>query len=160
MFAHRALQVVLAGLVTVALLGCNEPTKRRGSVDDERWLEARLIAPCCWMQTLDVHESPVAQELRSEIHARLSAGEAPLAIEDDIVARYGESIRALPKGKDPRTLILVFVAALVLAVGVGLARLARGWTLAAAPVVQARGTATARDALDDQLDEELRDLDG
>jgi cytochrome c-type biogenesis protein CcmH len=144
--------------LALAFTACGDPTSPRGSVADERELEARLLAPCCWIQTLDVHESPIAHELRSEIHARLTAGEPPAAIEDDIVARYGEPIRALPKGKDPRNLILVFVACVVLAAGIGLARLARRWTLAA-PVAVRDGSGGARDALDDRLDAELRDLD-
>src|SRR5690606_36137581 len=56
-----------------------------GSVvnDDEfvpgaKRLEGRLLAPCCWdssKQTLDVHDSPVAHELKREIRRRLKAGE-------------------------------------------------------------------------------------
>ena len=30
-------------------------------------LERRLFAPCCWSQTLDVHESELASSLRREI---------------------------------------------------------------------------------------------
>src|SRR5262245_9645491 len=44
-------------------------------------LEGRLLAPCCWIQTLDVHGSEVAVGLRTEIRHRLRAGESAGAIE-------------------------------------------------------------------------------
>jgi cytochrome c-type biogenesis protein CcmH len=77
-------------------------------------LETRLFAPCCYVQTLDVHESELADKLRHEIEQRIVAAEAPQHIEDDLVARYGERIRAVPRDADPRGQI-------PLAVGLGLA---------------------------------------
>ena len=53
-------------------------------------LEGRLLAPCCWAQTLDIHGS------EREIRTRLKARESPEAIERNLVARYGERIRAVP----------------------------------------------------------------
>jgi cytochrome c-type biogenesis protein CcmH len=72
-------------------------------------LEGRLIAPCCYVQTLDIHESEVASALRAEIRSRLARGEAAQAIEDDLVLRYGEPIRAVPRGRDPRRSIPLIV---------------------------------------------------
>ena len=62
-------------------------------------LEGRLLAPCCWdasRQTIDVHGSPIANELRREIRHRLKAGENPEAIEADLVRRYTTKILAVP----------------------------------------------------------------
>jgi cytochrome c-type biogenesis protein CcmH len=59
-------------------------------------LEGRLLAPCCWAQTLDIHGSEIANELRREIRTRLKAGESPEAVEQNLVSRYGERIRAVP----------------------------------------------------------------
>lgn len=59
-------------------------------------LEGRLLAPCCWAQTLDIHGSEIANGLRREIRTRLKAGERPEAIEQSLVTRYGERIRAVP----------------------------------------------------------------
>ena len=56
----------------------------------------RLRAPCCWQQTLDVHASPIAAELRAEIRTRVAAGEDVPTIEADLVQRYGERVRAVP----------------------------------------------------------------
>ena len=59
-------------------------------------LEGRLLAPCCWAQTLDIHGSEIATALRREIRVRLKAGESADKIEASLVARYGERIRAVP----------------------------------------------------------------
>ena len=57
-------------------------------------LERRLLAPCCWRETLDIHTSPTATELRHEIRNRLQAGESAIAIEKSLVDRYGPKLRA------------------------------------------------------------------
>jgi cytochrome c-type biogenesis protein CcmH/NrfF len=72
----------------------------------------RLLAPCCWREPLRAHPSELAEQLRSEIRRRLADGEAVGRIEADFVSRYGERIRALPEGSDPRWMILFASAAL------------------------------------------------
>jgi cytochrome c-type biogenesis protein CcmH len=104
-FACAALLAIFIGLVPA----CS--TEAPGAA--QRALERRLLSPCCWRQTLEDHDGPVAEALRAEISRRLAAGEVPAAIEADLVARHGERIRALPRDGDPRWLIgAVLVAAL------------------------------------------------
>lgn len=86
---------------------------------DEAILEGRLMAPCCNVQTLDVHASPLADELRAEIHRRLQAGESASAVEAALIARYGDSIRAAPPGRDSRTDFAVVISAGAVAFAVG-----------------------------------------
>ena len=52
-------------------------------------LEGRIMAPCCWNQTIDIHGSEPAYELRREIRKRLKAGESADAIEASFVQRCG-----------------------------------------------------------------------
>lgn len=59
-----------------------------------RELERRLLAPCCWRETLDVHTSPLTTQLRAEIRTRMAAGEGAEQIERDLIARYGPRLRA------------------------------------------------------------------
>jgi len=66
------------------------------SVPGAERLEGRLLAPCCWAQTLDIHGSEISTELRREIRTRLKTGESPESIEQSLVARYGERMRAVP----------------------------------------------------------------
>lgn len=144
-----------------------------------RELEGRLLAPCCWIQTLDVHESELATSLRGEIHDRLDRGESALAIEDDLAARYGERIRAVPKGKETRHAIPAVAGIALLGAAIGLAVMVRRW-LANDRRAGARAAAaseshdprvgsetpsgagrrdSARDAYDRRIDDELAGLD-
>lgn len=129
------------------------------AVPGARALENRLIAPCCWNQTLDIHESEVATALRAEIERRLLSGEAAAAIEDDIVARYGERIRAMPKGREPLHQLAAVLAAMTALAAGGLFFVVRGWR-ARVPAAQPQPPSCEReDALDDydaRLDAELR----
>jgi cytochrome c-type biogenesis protein CcmH len=123
-------------------------------------LEGKILAPCCWNQTIDIHGSPVANELRREIRSRLRAGETPDAIQASIVDRYGPKILAMPADSP---LAGIAVGLLVAIGGVGAAAFAmlKRWRKA--------GTPTKRDkkktdepsdtGLDARLDAELRALD-
>ena len=137
----------------LALVAFLPSVARADERDQERVLEGRLLAPCCWMQTLDVHESPLASELRREVHARLHAGEGVRVVEADLVARYGERIRAVPADSDPRRGIGLASAALVAGSGgfllwLFVRRVRRGRSATPRLV-------TTRDDYDRRLDEEL-----
>ncbi len=132
----------------------------------EAALLGRLVAPCCWTQTLDVHGGAAPDGFRAEIHARLLAGETPKSIEDDFVSRYGKAVLAEPKDSP-----LPFVT-----LGLGVAAVARGGAArgGAAMVGPARehggggelhpalpaAPIQGKDAWDERLDDELRALDG
>lgn len=85
--------ILLCGL----LVDCSGPDVRTPSTNSEQSaheLERRLMAPCCWRETLDVHSSPVASQLRTEIRDRFAKGDSPQGIENDLAARFGPRIRA------------------------------------------------------------------
>lgn len=120
-------------------------------------LEQRLLAPCCWTQTLDVHESPLVTEMRVEIRNRLAAGETPLSIEDNFAEQYGQRVRAMPRGQTPMLTYVQWVgAALVVALGL-LFVLARSWMKRAhRHTITVNAPLSAQDAaLDEQLDQAL-----
>jgi cytochrome c-type biogenesis protein CcmH len=124
-------------------------------------LEGRLIAPCCWTQTLDIHDSPIADELRSEIRRRLSAGERAAVIEDDFALRYGEKIRAVPRGSDPRTAIPYILAFGMLATALmllwaGLRWVKRNGEPADSVALRSSPSDSTDSKYDDQLDAELK----
>lgn len=123
-------------------------------------LEGRIIAPCCWNQTIDIHGSELSTQLRVEIRKRLQAGETPEAIEASLVQRYGEKVIAVPKGSR------LGVTGVLLAVAMGAAgvfafSLLRRWRDRVAPPPPARDSdeAGATPALDRRLDAELAALD-
>jgi len=120
----------------------------------------RLIAPCCWNQTLDIHDSEIATQLRVEIAERLKHGETSLVIEDDMARRFGERIRAVPRASDPRqSMALMVVSVMVLAL-LGLFALALRWTRRRAQLADPHGEEAALAAeliaeYDARLDSEL-----
>jgi len=76
-----------------------------------RRIEERFIAPCCWSETVAVHRSETAAQMRAEIERLVEEGRT----EDEIVARYvseyGERILLVPRGgKSAWLTVLPFVA--------------------------------------------------
>jgi cytochrome c-type biogenesis protein CcmH len=144
--------MIVAWLASAA--ACRAPDDPASRVSD---LERRILAPCCRRQTLEDHESEVARQLRAEIRWRTVAGESSRAIEDDLVRRYGEDIRAMPRGTDPRALLGVGLGSIVGLGALVILRLARRPRSedAADPAV----LGPEDFAYGDRLDDELRDLD-
>jgi cytochrome c-type biogenesis protein CcmH/NrfF len=64
-----------------------------------RNIEARLMAPCCYTQTIDVHESDIAQQMRSEVTEMVMEGKSEPEIITYYKTEYGESILAVPDGR-------------------------------------------------------------
>jgi cytochrome c-type biogenesis protein CcmH len=128
-------------------------------------LEGRIIAPCCWTQTIDIHGSDIATELRHEIRRRLKAGESAQSIQADLVNRYGERILAVPPGNPLKDVgIWLSIAFGIAGVGAGLMVFAWRRRAEAAKVRSAskkggdKGDKPRRDRLDDQIDAELDNL--
>lgn len=118
-------------------------------------LEERLLAPCCWNQTLDIHASPLASSIRSEIRRRLEAGESVAQVEADLVARHGERIRAVPHAgfMRPVGIGLLALAGLAFVAVVAFGRRRARVPTAAPPPTLAPSERQA-------LDQALLDLDG
>jgi cytochrome c-type biogenesis protein CcmH len=125
-------------------------------------LEGRLLSPCCWdangRQTLDVHKSPVANELRREIRRRLKAGETPEAVEGDLVRRYTTKILVAPPDSPIAHLGTLLSFGLVGAGGLAAVLVAR-WRRRSHEPKKDEKSATSRDEWDQRLDDELRETD-
>lgn len=155
----RILLAVLVGLALVAVVGSAsaEPASAK-------YVEGRLLAPCCYQQTLDIHESELASALRVEVDGRVARGESAAAIEEDMVARYGERVRAVPKGAEPRGAITIVGGFVVLTSFLGMLGLVRRWSRRASkespePARSRASSRTADVALDQRIDADLRALD-
>jgi cytochrome c-type biogenesis protein CcmH len=133
-------------------------------------LEGRLLAPCCWdssRQTLDIHGSPIANELRTEIRSRLKAGDTPDAIEADLVRRYTTKILAAPTDDRIPRMGFLLVVALGGAFVFAATRVAK-WRRQTEPAASAGAAQPASgggakpgapDEWDAQIDSELEDRD-
>ena len=125
----------------------------------EKAVFQRLFSPCCYRETLDVHVSPISEELRMEIRDRLKRGEAADSIVDDMVRRYGDEVLVRPPGR--ALTWLMFCGSGLLAgglVGFALWRSRR----AAGPATASRGRPALDDderRLSDALEDELAALD-
>jgi cytochrome c-type biogenesis protein CcmH len=125
-------------------------------------LEGRILAPCCWNQTIDIHGSEPATELRREIRKRLKAGESAEAIEASFVKRYGTKILAVPDSSPLGSLATLLSLAFG---GAGVAgyfmlrRWSRAGKLTDAKKAEKSAAAPAKpDALDERLDRELSEI--
>ena len=131
----------------------------QGFVPGAERLEGRILAPCCWNQTLDIHGSEISNQLKREIRQRLRHGDTPDVIEADLVSRYGEKILAVPKASPLKSLAVVLSAGMGLA-GAGAVMMLVRWRRrarnSAGPNPTPPPSSTAkRDELDDRLDQEL-----
>ena len=61
-------------------------------------IQDRFLAPCCWQQSVAVHDSDIAKQMRAEIATMVAAGRNEEQIVDVYVARYGERILREPRG--------------------------------------------------------------
>ncbi|MBK7582745.1 MAG: cytochrome c-type biogenesis protein CcmH [Myxococcales bacterium] len=128
-------------------------------------LEGRILGPCCWTQTLDIHGSPISNDLRRELRRRLLAGESADAIQADFVRRYGERILAVPPG-NPLKDVGVLLSLAFGAAGIGAGAMLLRWRRRAQADQANRLDEDAgagkkprkRDAYDDQIDSELEKL--
>lgn len=160
LFMAVAVLLGLAGPAVAAAPGKGQAAARTQadapSSAEATWLQGRLVAPCCWNQTLDIHDSELARDLRLEVRVRLAAGEAAGAIEDDFAARFGDRVRAVPRGKDPRTMVPIAVGIGLLLSAAGIVMLLRRWLATGEQeLAQLAPAPTGRDAYDDKLDEAL-----
>jgi cytochrome c-type biogenesis protein CcmH len=90
-------------LTATLLLALLVPFGAWASADDDpavealaKKLESELVAPCCWSQTVAQHHSPEAQQIKSELRARLKQGEDPATILQAYVAEHGTRILSKP----------------------------------------------------------------
>jgi len=64
-----------------------------------RALQEKLIAPCCWSESVAMHRSEVAAEMRAEIARMVQEGRSDREILDFYKAKYGARILMEPEGQ-------------------------------------------------------------
>jgi cytochrome c-type biogenesis protein CcmH len=88
--------IILALLIGVHAAMAAEPASPAALEEQARALERQLMAPCCFSQTVDQHESEVSREMRAEMRGWLAEGASEEQILDRFVERYGTRILAVP----------------------------------------------------------------
>jgi cytochrome c-type biogenesis protein CcmH len=82
---------------------------------------SRVLAPCCWSQPVQIHQSEAAEKVRAEVVAFIRQGDGEEKIFDRLAAEYGERILGEPRGAKgtvafvtPLLILLVGLAGLAL----------------------------------------------
>lgn len=104
----RVRSVSLAGAISrraTLQLGCIAALARfkvhAGPVNRDARLKAlfrAFMAPCCWRESLLVHQSPKAEELRQEIRKQVVEGKTDNEIKRYLIGQYSRRILSLPEG--------------------------------------------------------------
>lgn len=90
-----------------------------------RAISAGLRCLVCQNQSIDDSDAPLARDLRLIVRERLSVGDGDAAVEDYVVARYGEFVLLRPVFARHTLLLWLTPLLAVLLGGFGLWRLAR-----------------------------------
>ena len=142
------------------------PSASTGSSDDLRVfvpgaaaLEGRILAPCCWNQTVDIHGSELSNQIRREIRSRLRAGESADTITASFVSRYGDKILAMPADSSLPSIALTTLIVIGVAGVAGVFMLKRWRAASVTTKSKTKRDEASNDRLDARLDAELRALD-
>ena len=127
--SSRFVQVPLLVLLPLALL---VPAETEQPPVRVARLEHAVLAPCCYTESVAIHQSEVALKMRLEIAKWVAAGKSDQEIIDTYVGLYGAQVlvdpRTMPRGWTP------FFPWLVLILGVFLvAWLLKRWRAAPSP---------------------------
>jgi cytochrome c-type biogenesis protein CcmH len=80
-----------------------------------RKVEKRLLAPCCYAQSIAEHGSDIAAQMRNEVAEMVADGKSEEEIVDHYRNIYGDRILIVPDGLTGRILFTLPVATSVLA---------------------------------------------
>jgi cytochrome c-type biogenesis protein CcmH/NrfF len=136
-------------------------------------IERMVIAPCCWMQPVSDHQSSASDEVKQQIRAWLAARMTRQQILDAFVERYGARILAEPPNRGFSRFLYVTPVAVFGLSAVGLVVLVKHMVGRRRPATPdagepnapsrldaaQRAVADSDAALEERLDDELRELD-
>ncbi len=88
-----------------------------GNREQFRVLTEELRCPKCQNQNLSDSNSPIASDMRREIHRMVEDGQSNQQVVDFMVARYGDFVRYRPK-RDSSTALLWYGPIALLAFGI------------------------------------------
>lgn len=83
-----------------------------------RHLEESMLAPCCWAETVSVHRSEIAAQMRAEIQKFVAQGKTDREILDHYKGIHGARILIEPEGA--LRVWVHFIPAVAIAAGLGL----------------------------------------
>ncbi len=108
-------------MVLAAVLGFAQTSSR------ERALQLKLVAACCWNESIAFHQSETAAAMRAELRTMLDAGLSDEVILQRFREKHSSRVLIEPQGAGS---LLIYTVPAVLTVGglIGLVWLVRRWT--------------------------------
>jgi cytochrome c-type biogenesis protein CcmH len=106
---ERASAIVAVALLTAAY--ANGEPKSQG--DRYEILSRRFVAPCCFSDSLQAHNSPKAEQARKELREMIAKGRTDEQIRNAFIERYGEAVLVVPDGARGAFLVVVPMLALL-----------------------------------------------
>ena len=116
-------------------------------------VEKRLLAPCCYTQSIAEHGSDIAVQMRNEVAEMVADGQSEEEIVDHYRNIYGDRILIVPDGLTGRILFSLPVAISILACLVFYLRLRK--MLQSGTVQRNSNIPQSRNALSDALREKI-----
>ena len=111
---------LISGIVALALGTAIPALADRPLTAREQQRANRLytlfVAPCCWRQSVAVHQSAQGMHVRNEIDQDVAAGKSDAAIKAALIREYGHGILMDPEGM--RGVLAYSVPMLALALGI------------------------------------------
>jgi len=168
---------ILLALLPVPAFAQGNASQHAGSVQMENPKEKamfsalRCMCGTCPRELLSTCACSTADQTRERLRGRLAKGDSPQQIIDEYTAEYGTAALAIPPDKGAMKAIYVAPLLAIAGGGIGLAFILRRWRSnsnaaddAAAKKKKKRSAEEEesdkkRDAYDDRIDAELRDLD-
>ena len=93
----KRFEVCLALLLTLLVIGTAYSQELSPELESTaKKIETELIAPCCMVQPVSIHSSPIAREIKVDIRKMLAGGKTRQEILDHYVDKYGLEVLSSP----------------------------------------------------------------
>jgi cytochrome c-type biogenesis protein CcmH len=125
-----------------------------------RRIEGRVMAPCCYTQTIRDHDSQVAVDMRNEVTALVASGKSEQEIITYYRTKYGETILVVPDGLQGQLLTFLPMIGFLLATGglcLFIRRSIKATSIRVAQIAS-NGTDSERTALQQRIRAEVGDV--
>jgi cytochrome c-type biogenesis protein CcmH len=105
-------KMALAGMAALTCLAAAPDSSGRAALSKQ--IEHKLMAPCCWSESVAKHISPASTEMKKQIAAMVDEGKTEREIIEHFKRQYGARILVEPEGLTGRVLTVVPLAMLAL----------------------------------------------
>ena len=119
----------MANTLALILLAATAGSLTGGQREVVKRVDKRLLAPCCYAQSVGEHLSAEAAQMRAEIELMAASGLSESAIIEHYKAQYGERILVVPDGNTGNFLFNLPWAAFIVCLAIFMAAI---WRMARA----------------------------